>query len=449
MKRAWFVLLTGIVVVSGCDSGGDNRTAVQKSTPNVSVPEKKTPSLMTGERDTFHPKSVMESSRKLALTDFGKRPDPLPVVTPDVPAVEKAVEHPEFVTMNVVFFINKEPAVPGYPFDYENDIGALKRLYQSHDLDTVLRGAVSELERLEALTLYTYSFLSGGTEPGPEDDIGPSAEVITKLKLEKNVGGTSKHYAAVLCQLALSCGFNARMVGMHTVDNTGSIMTHDVCEVFMNSFDKWVVFDAFNRATYYERNSVPQSALELRDIMLDRNYRVLTPHSGSGDYMDVVSVREKVLPLYRYLYIWRMNDILGRSPRGGTIPWEALYLAHLVWEDEQAPVAEGGFDRLERFNSHRHSDYPLDGVRFVTHDRNDFYWPLNHVSINVERTGQKDIILYFDTITPNFKTFEIMDNVVSLSHSYRHDMNNPTNFVIRAVNVFGVKGPESRLGFSF
>ena len=449
MRRFYLVSIIFILGFYGCDGKDDTGEEVSVKLQYEEKKEVKKPVLTEGEHDEFHPKSSIESVRKNKLTDFGMRTTPLPVFTPDTKSVDKAVENPEFFKMSVSIFINKNPVKPSYPFDFENDIAALKRLYNSHNLDSVLAKDMTELQKIKALMLYTYNFLVGGIEPTTETDIGPSAEIITKLRREKNIGGTSKHYAAMFCQLALSCGFNARIISMHNIDADGEIATHDVCEIFLNYKDKWAVFDVYSRATYYVKDNEPQSALELREVMFNKNYRVLNAYSGAGDFSDIISVREKVLPLYRYIYMWRMNDILSKSPKGGSIPWQALYTAHLVWEDERAPVSEGEFDKLDRFNSMENSDYSLKGVRYVAHDKNDFYWPLNHVSINVERSTQEDIIIHVDTITPNFENFEIFGSDISHGRKYRLYMENPTNFGIRSVNKFGLKGPISKLGFSF
>ena len=449
MRRLYAFSVVILLGLYGCDVKDDTGDEVSVKPQYLEKTEVAKPVLTEGELDEFHPKSSIESVRKNKLTDLGMRTTPLPVFTPDTQSVNEAVENPEYIGMRITSFINKKLVKPSFPFDYENDINALKRLYKSHNLDSVLAGNKTDIQQIKALMLYTYNFLDGGIEPTPETDIGPSAEIITKLKREKNIGGTSKHYAALFCQLTLSCGFNARIISMHNIDDNGELAIHDVCEVFLNYKDKWAVFDAYSRATYYVKDKDPQSALELREVMLNKNYRVLDAYSGAGDFSDIISVREKLIPLYRNLYMWRMNDILSKSPKGGSIPWQALYTAHLVWEDERAPVSEGGFDKLDRFNSMENPDYPLKGVRYITHDKSDFYWSLNHVCINVERLSQEEIIIHVDTITPNFEEFEITGSNIIHDRKYRYNMENPTNFAIRSINKFGVKGPISQIGFSF
>ncbi|HUT62913.1 MAG TPA: transglutaminase domain-containing protein, partial [Anaerolineae bacterium] len=340
--------------------------------------------------------------------------------------------------------------VSSYPFDYENDVEALKRLYNQHNLSAIVKDDQPELDTLMALMIYTNEFLAGGTPPAKNTwmtTTWPSAEIITKLRREKGIGGTSEHYAALFCQLSLSCGFDARLVSMHTLDDTGEPLTHDVCEVFLVSYDKWVVFDPYSRATYYLRDSIPQSALELRNLMFDGLYRDIYPVSGFGDFTDVVSVREKILPRYRYIYIWRMNDMLSKSQSGKPMPWQALYQVHLVWEDEKTLVADGGFEKLDKFNNTDNPEYPLNGVRYVTHNKSDFYWNLNRVVLNLERTGDFRLNMYIDTIAPNFDYFEI-ENVGDV-YKYKKNIFELTidfsEIYVRSFNKLGRCGVMSKL----
>ena len=402
-----------------------------------------------GEADTFHPKSSFESSRKTVLTNFGKLTVTPPVQTFAQEDLEKALEFQNTPRLGVMTFENRTIDVPGYPFDYENDIGRLKKLYSTHNLGSVVTPEMSELEKVTALMVYTNSFLEGGRVPTTEEKktiSGPSAEVITRLRREKGIGGASEEYAALFCQLTLACGFNSRILGMHTIDKNGDFLTNTVCEVYLNAHDKWAVFDPYNRATYYTRNGIPLSALEVRELMLENRYREIVPQIHLGDFADIPSVREKLLPRYQYLYMWRMNDILSKGKNGSVLPWQALYMYHLVWEDGYAPVADGGFDRLGTFTDASRPDYKLTGVHYVTHEKKDFYWSLNHVVMHVKRTADDELTFYFDTMTPNFDSFNFLINSKKMVVKNKLQLPQITgDFVIRSVNKFGVQGSYSEI----
>ena len=128
------------------------------------------------------------------------------------------------------------------------------------------------------------------------------------------------------------------------------------------------------------------------------------------------------------------------------MPWQALYRSHLVWEDERSPVADGCFEKLAMFNSMENTEYPLNGVRYVTHDTYDFNWSLNHVTITIERTGDHGFILYFDTITPNFEEFkvDISPGDAKYISGNKYVLNsNFYDIMVSSINMFGMAGPIS------
>ncbi|MFC1489950.1 hypothetical protein ACFL6K_01945 [Candidatus Latescibacterota bacterium] len=447
MKK--FISFTMIFIIVACacekESQNNNEVAVREESPQKKETVK--PVFMESELDKFHPDSEFESIRKKKLTNLGTLKTPPPVYTPDVATAWEVMNVEGLQSYSVNFIKSSLPRRPKYPFDYENDLNALKRLYDSHNLDDVVKNNSDGLEIIKALMVYTYNFMEGGTQSTPQTDIGPSAEIITQLRREKGISGTSKHYSALFCQLALSCGFNARIIGMHTIDDDGEIIKNNICEVYLNLYNKWVAFDVYNRCTYYTSDQSPQSALDIHMLTRNNNYSNLNTFSQIGDFSDIISVRDKLLPVYKYIYMWRMNDILGKSPQGGSIPWQALYQTHLVWEDENATVAEGRFGELEQFNNTDNPNYPLEGVKYVTQDKDQFYWSLNSVDIHLERVGNDEINVYLDTLTPNFKEFLIF--TAGTATSISTNIFNIKKFVgdntFRSSNEFGRMGRFSSL----
>ncbi|MFC1551982.1 hypothetical protein ACFL6P_05380 [Candidatus Latescibacterota bacterium] len=451
MKKVITLIMLMAILVCACEKAPKKNTEVSVREDTSEMVKPVIPELMKGELDEFHPNSEFESIRKKKLTNLGTLKTPPPAYTIDFDTAIKALNHQDLTPYNIERITSKLPWRPKYPFDYENDLSALKRLYDSHNLGTsVDKTDPSEIGAIKALMVYTHNFMEGGVMPTPETEPGPSAEVITKLRREKGIGGTSKHYSALFCQLALAYGFNARIIGMHTFDDEGKLITNNICEIFVNYWDKWVAYDVYNRGTFYERNKIPQSALEIHNIAMNRNYNALNTFSQFGDFSDIISVREKLLPAYKHIYMYRMNDILRKSPRGGTIPWQALYQTHLVWEDIKSPVSEGRFDELEQFYNTANPDYPLDGVKYVTHEYNQFYWRLNAVDIHIERVDDNAIMLHLDTITPNFKEFVInkSDGDTRQSSNTFYFKNFVGNNSVRIINDFGKGGRYTHLDIS-
>jgi hypothetical protein len=451
LNRGILIVLCVVFGLFGCDrkSPGHKEYQILNKAKTVGV---KNADLMTGISDEFNPGNNIESRRKTNLTSFGRLKKHIQVATPNKDIAEKVINKKGFDKLMVTRLIQTPITIPSYPFDYENKVEALKKLSNQHNLKAIIKEDMSELDKLMALMVYVYDFFEGGTPLPPEMrwTAGPSAETITQLRRKDGIGGTSEQYAALFCQLSLSCGFTSRIISMHTLDEDDEILTHNVCEVYLDSYEKWVAFDPFTKATYYLRDEKPLSALDLRLLMLSNMYRSIMPVSGRSEMTDVVSVREKILPRYRYIYMWRMNDILGRSTKGKSIPWQALYQTHLVWEDASSLIAQGGFEKLDKFTNTDNPSYPLTGVKYVTHTVSDFYWMINNVTITVERSENNTLLAYFDTFTPNFDHFTIIMDQNNTKPIYLKEnifaIRNLTNMSVTSVNMFGRSGPLSLLG---
>ncbi len=451
LKKSGVLAIIVLLCFNGCEKEKVIEKGHVESVKLQSVAPVSEELFFVSDKDNFHPQSPIESIRKKNLVKTGKNPNPK---TFEIKSDREAYDilNPKgknYIKMDLVSLQSYPVRIPAFPFDYENDFNALKRLYKSHKLDSIINNNMSQLEQLKALMEYTYDFMEGGRAPQPGEPPGPSAEVITSLRRDKGIGGTSREYAALFCQLVLSCGYNARLLGMHMIDDNGEPQTHDVCEVYLNDQNKWGVFDVYSKATYYLRGKTILSALEIHKYCLDRNYQTINPVTLRGDFRDMVSIREDVLGKYHYIYIWRMNNILGSSPRGGTISWEDLYRYHLVWEDEYSLVSNGGFEKLARFYSDS-GDKPLDGVHYVTRNEQDFNWALGIVELAIERVANDYFYVYMDALAPNFskiyvsnedKTAEFIDEYTLKVHYMLGRL------TVCTVNTFGITGPVSVLRF--
>lgn len=436
VRRSLIMVLSVSAILFGCGKVERSSEASGKASPVTVAGE---PAYTVTQQDAYHTGSRAESARKNRITMLGSYPGTLPEATPTIDAAAAAINNHSVSQLKVSLFEHGVLRKTSFPFDYENDIAALKSLHAMHKLDTVVKGGTTDLERLIALARYTNEFLAGGSVPEGTTPSGPSALDITRNRLERGIGGGSQVHAALFCQLALSCGYTGRLVGMHSLDASGQPLSNMICEVYLTVLDKWVAFDPFNRAAYYRRGASPLSALELHQAAAEDRLREISPVTGLGDLNDVAQFRANVLPRFRYIYLYRMNDILGRSPRGGSIPWDALYQAHLVWEDRNTLVSAGEFGKLAEFK---------DGVKYVTHTRNDFEWNLNLVNITLVRSDDKTVTIHLDTITPNFSAFKIRSGQKGLKSGNVFPVGEPFDPVtIDVVDAFGQTGPTAQVQF--
>ena len=129
-----------------------------------------------------------------------------------------------------------------------------------------------------------------------------------------------------------------------------------------------------------------------------------------------------------------------------------LYQTHLVWEDEIAPIASGGFDKIDKFNNMDNPRYPLKGVKYVTQEPDDFYWPLNHVEFHFSRYDEDTVLMYINTVTPNFDYFDIFvetdEAPVKFSKNLYKLIAFDSSIFVKSVNKFGMKGNLAQIFIS-
>ena len=449
VKRNYFIIALGLILtVSGCKEKvkvDKESTEYQKNTITpAGVP------LTESGTDRFNPQSEYESIRKKRLTYMGRIPLKPPVHTPDIASVNASVERPGMLNA-VLNELNYSPLEkPAFPFDYENNVQKLRKIYKDFDLESIVNPDTTTIGTLVRLMVFTNEFLAGGTDPGDDwmTTTWPSVERIAALKREKNIGGRSAHYAAMFTQLCLACGYNSRIVGMHTIEGGNPTEPYFVSEVFLSNADSWVVFDSYARATYYINDHKLLSSLDLREIWIQGFYQDVEPRTVIGDFTDIAGVREKLFPQYKYLYTFRMNDILDKDTPSKPLPWQALFAVHLVWEDEYSPVSLGKFDTIRIFDGDANPEYRFDGVTYIAHDEKNFNWRINHIYMDITRPKDDMLRIYFDTNTPNFDHFYI--TALSVEEGIDSQYTTKKNIFeinqvymdlwVSSVNVFGKMG---------
>jgi hypothetical protein len=159
--------------------------------------------------------------------------------------------------------LDQPPAPPGsrLDFTYAAPSTRLKQLRQQFRLDDVIAPGTTEMEQLMLLRHWVRNQWHTAWEGGADAWMPPwDALVILANKDRPDCLTMCTHYAAVFTQCAQALGWNAR----HCI-----LDHHCVSEVFVNSHDRWVMFDPGNTKArgdltlHFERDGVPLSAREL------------------------------------------------------------------------------------------------------------------------------------------------------------------------------------------
>ena len=154
------------------------------------------------------------------------------------------------------------------PFEYEDPANPhLKAIREKYHLDEVVSGSNSELEKLVKLRSWVHSQWKyhapiEGWFPAWDAD-----EILTHKQ------GFCVHYAIVYMQCAISLGYQTRYVFGGHPGTLGS--GHEVCEVWSNQFNKWILMDPEGDLHYVDptlRGNIPLSMVETHDRLLKTFY---------------------------------------------------------------------------------------------------------------------------------------------------------------------------------
>ena len=356
-----------------------------------------------------------------------------PDVTPALTQIELLVEArlDEESAARVVGGENRELARSSYRFAHVSpDEPRCRALRERWNLDEVVAGAASEWEALVRLRQWVRDQWEDGWNMGPLDYVPPwDALVILELAGQQLALGMCTHYATVLTQCCAAMGYTAR---------TQIMQCHCIVEVWSNDHGKWVSMDPGGdsndetKFTYhFERDGIPQSALELNRAWREGDYADLvvspTPPPATGDRFDVA----KRLPLWQRFMISLRNDELVTlepgEPEHGKTAYH--YDGYLFWADDLT-------EALPWFSRH------TDRVE-------DLYWSVGQVRIHLQSAGSEAVLVQLETAMPNASQYQVrVDGGEWQEREERFEWAlNPgeNQLEVRPVNTVGRTGMASRL----
>ncbi len=323
-----------------------------------------------------------------------------------------------------------------YRFAYQGPTDRLTRLREQYDLDQVVAGCATEMERFVALRDWCRHTAPRGWDSGRTDWCPPfDALVILETNQEPRALCMCTHYTTLMVETAAALGY----VGRHVI-----LDHHCVAELWCNDLRKWVLMDTGNsedpeRNCHFEHKGVPLNALEIRRLWRQgrtRDIQVIYPRRPpiTGDTLQ--PQEQCSFEGYRRFGAALRNNFLDTPfPGELTHGWGSYFCdAYLWWEDEAVPRES--------------PEYGLTSNR-----PGDYYWALNETRITLLATDRPDVLtVELRTDTPNFEAFEVRmgdgDWRDAESNFEWRVPGGRAAIEARSRNCFGIRGPVTRLALS-
>ena len=332
-------------------------------------------------------------------------------------AVCVGLDNPEVVRSRFPFFYEK----------YENP--DLQRLRKAYLLEEVVSPGRNQFERMLILNQWLNEHVPFGS-PAP---IPPQAFHI----LEHGLNGQTfncTYLSFTLMQMMSSLGWTPRKI---------TSMGHGTLDVWSDYWRKWFQIDP-SRNSYYRRqgSAVPLDSDEIRRELWRNGGTDMEMLFGTDQRAEQVTLetRDKDGLLryrqdgYRWIAYKTRNNFFE-------VPFAYRNFLYLIIEDEYNrgkhwDLAGGGVDERELF-------------ALRTDRRGDIFWTLNQARIHLYDTGEGVLRVQLETVTPNFRTFQIsVDKEVWRDSAPVFDwpLHEGQNFLYaRSVSKFGVTGPEHKV----
>jgi len=365
-----------------------------------------------------------------------------PLLTPELEEVVIEVQRSSVAGKTGRVFVQQRDDVDltqsSFPFSYQSiNEPKLSILRQQEKLDEVIKGATCEFEQFLALREWVSQ--QWPYHPGYPYPPWDALVILDWLRRTRpGAHGGCMHYAVVFCQCCLSLGLQARLVLLAS-PAFASGDGHFVTEVWSNDYRKWVFMDP-TANSHFEAGGAPLSMLEVRDLWESGRVDEIKQVSGPAHPHVVLGSNYPLEHLrrggFRYAGLVLRNDHLTSlspyEPEHGmaTYKWTGF-----LWWGRDIP------QELPQF--------PLYSDRLK-----DFYWPVNQVSINLQRMEESHLLMVMlSSIAPNFETFEVSiddDDWKPSASSFLWNLKAGTNRLrARVKNKFGVVGRPSSVDMVF
>ncbi len=333
-------------------------------------------------------------------------------------------------TFDVLPYVQSE-YTPRFRFDsFVNP--KLKELREHYQLDEVVASGKDEFDKQVLLVDWVHhQFKKFG--PASKE---PKGAIEILQALHEGATFNCAQYAQLFVSAAASLGWVDRELALrrHQDSPAGGSTEHSVTEIWSNQHRKWVMLDP-TANMHIVKGGVPLNAWEIRQEWFYRDGRDLVFVIGK----EYKHYRKADLPIF-----------LARFPGFGdlTVPADELDKYGFIGYIPNTDLMDSGLDYGKMFIT---KDKLCDGTRWHTRQlpanpATDPYFPIGQAAVQLS-PSEDNLAVVLQTMTPNFKSFEVRHNDGPWTPSSDHFLwglrPGLNRLQARTVNQFGVIGPIS------
>jgi hypothetical protein len=319
---------------------------------------------------------------------------------------------------------------------YSPRIALLKSKYK---LDDIVKDETDEWKRILLLRHWLAEQAQIGNPVTKMDENPDAFDVLdATLKGDKLV---CTHFSVAQHAILNSFGYVTRRLGAGP-GVTGRDGFHGTNEVWVNKFSKWVMVDAMYDL-HYEKDGVPQSALEIRDEVIKDGGK---------------SLKHCFTPDGREVYEQRNSPSSGKPSQPDTYRWVDWEVSTNYFTN--SPAYKPSSQVLYKDEFFSNNTWVRDGKQnwiigspyaIVTTNRNWIEWTPNVIYTAAKINADK-VDIELKSFTPNFRSYQMQTDKgwEDCSNKLTIQLQKPANkFVFRTINLFGVTGPEYKMQFDW
>lgn len=156
----------------------------------------------------------------------------------------------------------------------------LKKLRSRYRIDQIA-GDNGEFRQMSNLMVWVYDTLKYDGELIIDTHKFNSLNIISRTE-KKGISSNCWMYATVLNEVFLAMGFKSRRIRCMSADLEDK-ECHCVTIVYSNEFNKWIMFDAANKAFFVDKQALPMSLQELRESLITEQ-KIYLPKATTSDF---------------------------------------------------------------------------------------------------------------------------------------------------------------------